>query len=369
MNAALAPATERPRQAKTEVLWSTVPDEADDEQPQGSKRGMRNPWRLAGIALAGLAVLMVATFVMVYDLGSMIHDRDQRKLLAQEKATINNAASANQGLYRPVLPTLPPAPGTPVGLLVVPVLGLQQVVVEGTGPSQTIAGIGHEPGTAGLGQPGNAAIVGRSSGYGAPFGNLKELRTGDRLVVATTEGESVYVVHSVRVRTLVTPGTAALAATHASTSTPSAGSATSPTASKIGPAAPISSATKRPQTVSTATVFASGTTNKLTLLTSASAAPWNSSKAVIVVARMLGQPFQATPQESRTISLQGNGGDTGALPWLMISLLILGVVVVGSREFYRRLSLRAAWLLTTAPLIVATLFVALAGSRLIPAWL
>jgi hypothetical protein len=84
---------------------------------------------------------------------------------------------------------------------------------------------------------------------------------------------------------------------------------------------------------------------------------------------MLGQPFQATPQESRTISLQGNGGDTGALPWLMISLLILGVVVVGSREFYRRLSLRAAWLLTTAPLIVATLFVALAGSRLIPAWL
>ena len=40
-------------------------------------------------------------------------------------------------------------------------LRLSQVAVEGVGPEQTRKGPGHVPGTAGLGQPGNAAVVGR----------------------------------------------------------------------------------------------------------------------------------------------------------------------------------------------------------------
>ena len=64
--------------------------------------------------------------------------------------------------------------------------------------------IGHYPGTATPGQPGNFAIAGHRTTYGAPFGKIADLRLGDAIVIETKEGWYTY-----RFRTLeyVTPQT------------------------------------------------------------------------------------------------------------------------------------------------------------------
>ena len=68
---------------------------------------------------------------------------------------------------------------------------LSQVTVEGVGAEQTRKGPGRVPGTAGLGQPGDAAVVGRRAGYGGPFRSLGGLlHIGDTIVVTTTQGQT-----------------------------------------------------------------------------------------------------------------------------------------------------------------------------------
>ena len=128
--------------------------------------------------------------------------RDQRALMATERLTISNAAVLDKALDKVNLPTQPPAVGQPVGVLAIPALGINQAVVEGVGSSQTVSGPGHVPGTAGLGQSGNAAVVGRNAAYGGVFRRLSQLKPGDRVLTATTEGQSIYVVRHVRAVTM-----------------------------------------------------------------------------------------------------------------------------------------------------------------------
>lgn len=102
-----------------------------------------------------------------------------------------------------------PAVGSPVGILDIPRLGLDQVIVEGVGSEQLSAGPGHYPSTPLRGQSGNAAVAGHRTTHGAPFLGLDTLVTGDRIEVTTLQGRFTYRVgHSV----VVAPSdTAALA--------------------------------------------------------------------------------------------------------------------------------------------------------------
>jgi len=319
-----------------------------------------------------LAVLVLAVGAVIYWIGPLVHERQQRTLINTERTAIDNAAKDNEGLYRPTLPTLAPAQGSVVGILAVPVIGLQQAVVEGVGPSQTVAGPGHVPGTAGLGQPGNSAVVGRRSGYGGPFGQLAHLQRGDRIITATTEGQTVYVVSSVRRVTLTTPGTAATATTVAS----SGSATTAPPATTLPPSRTV---TRKPTggrtgaqivpVVTTTALYGPTKHNQLTLVTSGSAAPWNTGKALVVVARMDDVPYEGTPQAARSTNQQGNGDDPEALAWLILAVLGLMAVFIGAVFLYRRLSLRSAYLLSTAPIVLLTILAAEAASHLLPAWL
>jgi sortase A len=296
--------------------------------------GSAGPDRRYGlIAVLGVIGVVLAFVIVIYGIGPLTHDRDQRVLLAAETAAISHAVHDDQGLSSNKLPTQPPVPGEPLGILAIPIIGLQQVVVEGVGPSQTVSGPGHVPGTAGLGQPGNSAVVGRRATYGGPFAKISQLRPGDRIVTATTEGQSLYVVHSVRMVTLSATG-----------GLPKSGK------------------------VSANQLYGPSVHDQLTLVTSASSVPWNSDRAVEVVARIKGQPYTPTPQESRSPSQQGNTGDPSNLAALILALLALGAVLIGAVALYRRTTVRSAYLLSMAPLLVCTVLAAEATSRLLPAW-
>jgi sortase A len=352
-----------------------APGREERRRPPARQEGAPPNWRrLAALAGAGMLVLLVATTVVLYLVGPLVHARDQRSLLTSERSAITEAASNNEGLHRAALPTQPPQPGSVVGILAIPAIGVHQAVVEGVGPSQTISGPGHVPGTAGLGQPGNSAVVGRRAGYGGPFGDLARLRSGDRVLTATTEGRSVYVVRSVRTVTMVTPATPALATV---STQPAVSGGTTTTA--VPTSSPRSGAPSTPHkgqaadhrvpTVSADAVLGPSKHDQLTLLTSGSSAPWNADRAVVVVARLQGKPYTPTPQEARSPTQEGTTGDPEALAWFILAVLALAACFAGALVLYRRSTLRSAYLLTTAPLLALTVLAAEALSRLLPAWL
>ena len=139
------PAVARGRQLVTPVTASSF----------SSARG------LGWTVVAWVVATVLAAAVVCYGFGPLFQQRDQRSLMMAYRTAIYDASVAVVGPGQQVAVPLPPTPGTPVGILEIGAIGLQQVVVEGVAPSQTESGPGHVPGTAGLGQPGNAVVVAR----------------------------------------------------------------------------------------------------------------------------------------------------------------------------------------------------------------
>jgi sortase A len=128
-------------------------------------------------------------------LGGIAEQRAQHLLyaqfrteLAQETAPLGELDYAG----RPVVP------GSPVAILRIPRLGLEQVVVDGTTSGDLLDGPGHLRDTPLPGQAGTSVVLGRASTYGAPFRHLDELRPGDEIVTRTQAGRAVYRVTDVR---------------------------------------------------------------------------------------------------------------------------------------------------------------------------
>jgi sortase A len=311
-----------------------------------------------------LVVFGCLMFLVLYGMEPLFAQRTQRSLLESYRVDVEHASKATDSLAGVKLPTTAPDSGDAVGILEVGRLQLQQVVVEGVQSADTAGGPGHVPGTAGLGQPGNAVVVGRYAAFGGPFNEIGSLHRGERLLVTTTEGQSVYDVDSVGDHRIVAgPATSAADASGGlgAVANPAAGGAATPTTEKPDPL--------RDEVVTTGDLYGPSTDDRLTLVTSASAAPWNSERATVVVAKLEGQPFTPTPQNGRTDSQTGQQGDASAWAPLVLALLALGGAIAAAVLLYRRSSPRVAYLVTAAPLIVFTIVAAESLARLFPAWM
>ncbi len=91
-------------------------------------------------------------------------------------------------------PLPPPDDGEAVARVVIPRIGVDQIVVEGVGRNDLKKGPGHYPQTPLPGQPGNAAIAGHRTTYGQPFHRVDELAPGDEIIVTTLQGTFRYEV-------------------------------------------------------------------------------------------------------------------------------------------------------------------------------
>lgn len=91
-------------------------------------------------------------------------------------------------------PIAPPPEGEPLGIISIPKIGVQRVIVAGVSKEDLKKGPGHYPSTPMPGQAGNAGIAGHRTTYGAPFNRIDELRPGDEVKVATPQGEFTYEV-------------------------------------------------------------------------------------------------------------------------------------------------------------------------------
>jgi sortase A len=75
--------------------------------------------------------------------------------------------------------TNPPAEGSPIRDIRIAVIGLNQIVVEGTNTPDLRKGPGHFTGTPMPGEAGNFAVAGHRATYGHPFYNLDSVKVGD----------------------------------------------------------------------------------------------------------------------------------------------------------------------------------------------
>jgi sortase A len=89
--------------------------------------------------------------------------------------------------------------GSPLGRLRMRSIGVDSVVVAGTGSASLRRGPGHYPGTPLPGARGTVAIAGHRTTYGAPFRRLDQLDRGDRIDVTMPYGRFVYSVERRRI--------------------------------------------------------------------------------------------------------------------------------------------------------------------------
>ncbi|NNF53397.1 MAG: class E sortase [Acidimicrobiales bacterium] len=89
---------------------------------------------------------------------------------------------------------LKPQAGDALGVIRIPRIGVDKVVIAGTRRDDLRQGPGHYPSTPLPGQAGNAAIAGHRTTYGAPFGDIDLLVPGDQIVTETFQGTFYYEV-------------------------------------------------------------------------------------------------------------------------------------------------------------------------------
>jgi sortase A len=183
---------------------STTPDHRLTRRPEGgegsedgppSGRTVRIPdvpiMRLTGLALVGVGVLIVLFLVYLFAFTPLTASRNQQRLTESLVGQPKTVYSLVAGRV--------PAEGDAVAVLDIPSLHLQQVIVAGTSAADLMKGPGLMPGTALPGSLGNSVIAGRRVTFGAPFGSLSQLRTGDKIHVADGIGKFTYRVTRTRV--------------------------------------------------------------------------------------------------------------------------------------------------------------------------
>ncbi|MGO4803928.1 class E sortase [Arthrobacter sp. 2MCAF15] len=123
-----------------------------------------------------------------------------KQFVQQHPATITDAAPQTGAGSAPGAAPVPvgkaPGHGEAIGVIYVPRLGADysRPIVEGT--SQDVLdtlGLGHYPGTAMPGAPGNFVVAGHRQTHGAVLDNIHMLVPGDKIYVQTADGFYTYV--------------------------------------------------------------------------------------------------------------------------------------------------------------------------------
>ena len=159
---------------------------------------------IIGRVLIGLGVLLLL-FTAYQIWGTSVQEAHTQSGLRTQLQQETNSDAVRRALAEesaldklPTGPAVPapstgaPAEGNPIGDIRIPVIGINQVVVEGTNTPDLRKGPGHYTGTPLPGQSGNVAIAGHRTTYGHPFYNLDSVKVGDPIVFTTLQGIFVY---------------------------------------------------------------------------------------------------------------------------------------------------------------------------------
>jgi sortase (surface protein transpeptidase) len=150
---------------------------------------------LARSCLAVVAALLLAFAVNLMVLSHLQHAVAQQQLGdAYREQLAAGTAPVSEGAFDDTLLS----DGAPVGILNIPSIGVNEVIVEGTSSADTKAGPGHRRDSMLPGQAGLSVVMGRAAAFGGPFGRLQELAPGETFTVLTGQGLQKFSVIGVR---------------------------------------------------------------------------------------------------------------------------------------------------------------------------
>src|SRR5262249_8262744 len=149
-------------------------------EPRWTARRVR---RICGLALFGVGVVLALFLVYEFVFTGTREHRSQRALLPQFEQRMATGTFDDPAA---------PVPSGPVALLEIPSIGVREVVVQGSAPSDLKQGPGHLPGSPLPGEFGNTVILGHNRLYGGPFGDIHTLHDGDTIVAVTGQGRFQY---------------------------------------------------------------------------------------------------------------------------------------------------------------------------------
>lgn len=187
--------------------------------PDGRERAPARPRARARISVVGvlgellitlgvLVLLFIGWYVWLNDVIVGGEQTQAASELREEWAEQGREERGEAGEPPPVQqgldPSLAPVPAEPGGVneafatLLVPRFGADyaRTIAQGIDVREVLnsrrTGVGHYPGTQMPGELGNFAIAAHRNANGAPFGNLVDLRVGDRVYVETVDGWYEY---------------------------------------------------------------------------------------------------------------------------------------------------------------------------------
>jgi sortase A len=146
-------------------------------------------WSSIALCAVGIGLLAYAAWVMIE--AHVFQDRLARRLEAA-----GSADSVSSVLQEASATRLEATASGLVGRFDIPRLGLSAMILEGVGDRALGRGIGHVPGTAFPGEPGNVGLAAHRDTY---FRRLKDIAPGDRVHVRTLDGTFPYEVEWTRV--------------------------------------------------------------------------------------------------------------------------------------------------------------------------
>jgi sortase A len=183
------------RRQRTPAMPAVAPaPQATATKPASDGEGER---RVVWVGLTALTLgLCLVLFVgYVYVFSGFPQARHQISLVQ-----VFHTRAAEKSLHGIV-----PSDGTPVGVLQIPAIHLQQVFVQGTTATDLMLGPGVMPGTARPGTAGNSVIAGRRVVAGGPFADIGSLHNGDHIIVTTGLGRFDYRVTGVGTTSIGSP--------------------------------------------------------------------------------------------------------------------------------------------------------------------
>ena len=285
----------------------------------------RHPFAFGRAINASLAVAVfsVVGFTAFFRFGTAtLHDREQRSLRQEFRTAAASVTLDPQFEFDgdEVVGIREVRSGTALAQIVIPSLGVDEIVVEGTAPTDTMRGPGHLAATPLPGQYGNVVLIGRRTSFGGAFGDLDRLDNGDPIRMRGGLGSFTYVV-----REVVRAG---------------AGDVT-PFATRAG-------------------------RNTLTLVTAD--ADWSAENRLVVVAELRGRargfsPSRVAPRAEEL----GLGTDRRAWIPLVFALQLLFVVTVGAVWLRHRWSSGCTWVVAVPVISAATWIAFEQAVRLLPA--
>jgi sortase A len=138
--------------------------------------------KLVGRTLIAFGTLLLSFAGTRYAHGALRQDAARR---AWEAAQAQTALAASSARLEATALGRPWAIGAPIARLTIPVLGVDEIVIEGVGSEELNAGPGHLPGSARPGERGNAVISAHRDRH---FSSLGSLQVGDEIETETTPG-------------------------------------------------------------------------------------------------------------------------------------------------------------------------------------